>query len=58
VETVEERREFWAEVAKKNGWYSEPFFVQVWQNEAGEVWDSVSHQGLTEDIILIGEKYE
>jgi hypothetical protein len=58
MNTLEERREFWADIAKRNGWHTAPFYVQVWQNKAGEIWDSVSHQGMTKDIITIGENYE
>ncbi len=49
---LEECREFWASVARKNGWYKQPFFVQVWVDVDGAVIDSVSHQGLDRDYIL------
>lgn len=49
---LEECREFWANVARKNGWYKQPFFVQVWVDDDGAVIDSVSHQGLDRDYIL------
>ena len=49
---VDEHREYWAEVAKKNGWYKEPFYVHVWVDKDGFVEDSVSYQGMTEDIII------
>jgi len=49
---LEECREFWANVARKNGWYKEPFFVQVWVDSNGNVTDSVSHQGLDRDYVL------
>lgn len=49
---IEKQRKFWAEIAKANGWYSEPFFVQIWIDEDGNVTDSVSHIGLTEDIVI------
>lgn len=50
--TIEQCRQFWADIAKKNGWYNEPFFVQVWLDADGNVSDSVSHQGLTQDYVL------
>lgn len=50
--TIEQCRQFWAKIAKDNGWYKEPFFVQVWLNADGNVTDSVSHQGLTQDHVL------
>lgn len=49
---IEKARTFWAGVAKKNGWYKEPFFVQVWVDESGEVTDSVSFDGLNQDYII------
>lgn len=50
--TIEQCRQFWANVAKENGWYKEPFFIQVWVDIKGEITDSVSHQDLTRDYIL------
>jgi len=50
--TIEQCRQFWAKIAKENGWYKEPFFVQVWLDSDGNVTDSVSHQGLTRDYVL------
>jgi len=50
--TIEEYRKFWAKVAKENGWYKEPFYVQVWVDENGIITDSVSHRGMTEDIVV------
>ena len=53
---LEECREFWANVARKNGWYKQPFFVQVWVDSQGNVSDSVSFQGLAEDVVeLVGD---
>lgn len=48
---IELKRQFWAGIAKENGWYSEPFYVQVWLNREGEIVDSVSFAGLDRDII-------
>ncbi len=48
---IELKRELWAGIAKENGWYSEPFFVQVWVDKEGEIVDSVSFTGLNRDII-------
>lgn len=50
--TIEQCRQFWAKVAKENGWYKEPFFVQVWVDDNGDITDSVSHQGLNQDYVL------
>jgi hypothetical protein len=49
--SIEDKRNFWAKIAKDNGWYVEPFHVQVWVNGEGEIVDSVSFQGLDRDII-------
>lgn len=49
---LEECREFWARVARENGWYKEPFFVQVWVDNSGDITDSVSHRDLDRDYIL------
>lgn len=49
---IEKARTFWAGVATKNGWYKEPFFLQVWVDELGQVTDSVSHRDLDRDYFL------
>ena len=51
-EIINEHREFWAKIAKQNGWYVEPFFVQVWIDESGNVTDSVSFIGLDRNIVV------
>ena len=50
--TIEQCRQFWANIAKENGWYKEPFFVQVWVDANGDIIDSVSHRDLPRDYIL------
>lgn len=50
-ERIEECRTFWADIAKKNGWYKQPFFVQVWADSQGNITDSVSFDGITEDVV-------
>jgi len=49
---IEKHRAIWARIAKANGWYSEPFYVQVWIDINGNVTDSVSHIDLTKDIVV------
>ena len=49
---LEEHRKFWANVAKENGWYKQPFFIIAWINKRGEIIDSVSHRGLEKDIVV------
>ena len=48
---LNEHRELWADVAKENGWYKEPFFIQVWCDPDNNITDSVSFRGLNQDII-------
>ena len=52
LETLEEARKFWTKIAKQHDWYKEPFYVQAWIRENGELDDCVSFQGLDQDIIL------
>ena len=49
---IEKHRAIWAKIAKANSWYTEPFHVQVWIDKTGNVTDSVSHIGLTKDIVV------
>lgn len=50
---IEKHRDLWAKIAKDNGWYYEPFFVQVWIDpETNEIYDSVSTRGFTQDHII------
>lgn len=53
MKTIEEHREFWANIAKQNGWYVEPFYVQVWMNpDTEEIYDSVATRDLPYDIVV------
>jgi hypothetical protein len=50
---IEKQRKTWEKVAKSNGWYKEPFFIQVWINKkTKEIVDSVSFIGLDQDLIV------
>lgn len=49
METV---RKKWAKTAKENGWYKEPFFIQVWLDEDKKIIDCVSFEGLEKDYII------
>ena len=49
---IEEAREFWASIAKQYGWYTEPFYVQVWLTPEGTAYDSVSYTGMVRDEII------
>lgn len=50
---IEKARAFWAKVAQENGWYAEPFFVQVWVDPTtGLVSDSVSSRDMTQDHVV------
>ena len=54
-EQIEKHREYWAEIAQENGWYIQPFFIQVWVDPDGEIVDSVAYEGLTQDWIIDNE---
>jgi len=50
---IEEHRAYWAEIARDNGWYTDPFYVQVWvRRKDGIILDSVSFAGMSGDIIF------
>lgn len=53
---IEKHRTFWMQVAQQHDWYVEPFYVQVWVREDGQIHDSVSHIGMTRDVILRAEE--
>lgn len=55
---IEHNRGLWAAIAKDHGWYTEPFYVQVWVNKYGNVSDSVAFRGMTCDIILTADDEE
>ena len=54
---IEEHRKHWAAIADQNGWYREPFYVQIWRDKAGYITDSVSFQALTGDIVIRPESH-
>jgi len=58
MKTIEDHRAHWALIAKEHGWHTEPFYIQVFQNEAGEIWDSVSSRGMSQDYIVIEEEFD
>ena len=49
---IEAHRSFWANIARENGWYTQPFYVQVWQDMDGTITDSVATTALTEDVVI------
>ncbi len=51
-ELIENARAFWKSVALEHGWYTEPFYVQVWFTPDDNVYDSVSTRHMTADIII------
>jgi hypothetical protein len=53
MKTIEDARKFWAKVARENGWYAEPFYVQVWTDTAGNIIDSVSTVGMDRDHVVV-----
>lgn len=57
MKTIEEHRQFWADIAKKHGWYAEPFYVQVFIDpDTKEIYDSVSFGGMTQDIEYVASQ--
>lgn len=58
ADDIEKHRRFWAGIAKDNGWYKEPFFVQVWATPGGLVTDSVSFPSLEFDTVLQDGDYD
>lgn len=60
MKTIEDHRTFWANIAKENGWYTEPFYVAVWVDPRnGEIYDSLGTRQLTQDQeIFEEESYE
>lgn len=57
TDDLEKHRQFWAGVAKENGWYKQPFFVQVWATPNGKITDSVSFPALEFDTVLQDGEY-
>lgn len=63
---IKTHRQLWSEVAKKNGWYKEPFFIQIWVKKDGTIADSVSTVPMDKDyicsdesgVILTDDKFE
>lgn len=50
---LEKARHLWSDVAKRAGWYTEPFYIQAWVDQSGNILDSVGIRGLKRDIILV-----
>jgi hypothetical protein len=51
-EDLESARKEWAEIAKLNRAYHEPFFVKVWIDRRGNIHDSVGYSGLKKDTFI------
>ncbi len=49
---IEKARIIWSKIAKRNGWYVEPFYIQVWIGVNGKIKDSVAFQEMDKDIII------
>lgn len=52
AEQLSAARELWSQLAKEHGWYADPFCVQVFVDDDGNVHDSVSWAGLDHDIAV------
>jgi hypothetical protein len=56
---LEPHREKWAKIAKERGWFTEPFFVQVFVDpNTNEIYDSVSFTGIPADLVVYEEQGE
>jgi hypothetical protein len=56
---IEYHRNLWANIAKENGWYTEPFYVQLFIDPVrNEIYDSVSFGGMTQDIFHYEEEWQ
>ena len=55
LKETEETREKWIKTAKEHGWYTYPFYIQVWIKD-GEIINSVSFKGMKKDIITNEDK--
>jgi len=59
-DTINKFREQWKTMAKRGGWYTEPFNIQAFIHEDGTVFDVVAHQGMADekqDIIIVDNNY-
>lgn len=54
---LESQRKGWISLAKKYGWYTEPFYIQVWVKD-GSIIDSVSVRGMDKDYIVDADTEE
>ena len=52
---IEKHRDIWRAIARENGWESDLMYVQVWVNSQGDIVDSVSFRGMTNDIVVLVE---
>jgi hypothetical protein len=52
---IEHHRKLWTKIAKKTGWYQEPFYIQVWVNMKGKITNSVSFRDIKQDWICNDE---
>jgi len=59
-DTINKFRDQWKEMAKKRGWYSEPFYVQAFIHQDGTVFDVAAHKAMADekrDIIIVDNHY-
>lgn len=53
---IEIHRAHWQDIAERNGWNTNPLYVQVWVDDEGYITDSVSFKGMTNDIYVSDEE--
>ena len=50
-EMIEEARMNWAEIARENDWYHEPFGLHIWVDTNNNIIDILAHKDLKQDIV-------
>ena len=57
-QNIEDHRAHWLGIAIQNNWDINEMFIIIYRNEQGEIVDTLSHLGLTEDIEMITTAYD
>lgn len=52
INAFNEHHAYWMQVAKANGWYCEPFYIQVWVEHDGSIADSVAMRSMDSHIAI------
>lgn len=49
ISEFRQHKNYWTDIARKNGWYAEPFHIHVWIDPDGNVVDSVATRHMESD---------